>query len=166
MTYTETLNQLRGEIALPFAAGSAQEQAAIARFTAFFSDFSPDKIAKLLPQTYAKDVWFNDTLKTVVGREPLSHYLAESAAAVDACTVEVHDVTRGAQADYYVRWTMRIRFKKFKRGVDTYSIGISHLRFNPAGEVVMHQDFWDATQGLFEHVPVIGALIRLIKRRL
>jgi hypothetical protein len=46
------------------------------------------------------------------------------------------------------------------------TIGMTHLRFDSEGKVVLHQDFWDSTRGIFEHVPVMGAGIRLVKKRL
>lgn len=165
-TYPEVLARLRRELPEPFPAGSAAEAAAIARFRQFFSDFSPNKVEQLLDPTYAEDVWFNDTLKTVEGRAALKHYLKDSAAAVEACRVEIHEVIRSAEADYWFRWSMIIRFKRFRRGVDTHSIGMSHLRFDRDGRVRLHQDYWDSTQGLFQHIPVLSTLIGLIKRRL
>lgn len=149
----------------PPAPGSDAEARALDTFAAFFSSFAPDRIAKLLPATYAEDVWFNDTLKTVVGREALAHYLAESAAAVEHCEVRIIDVTANPEGDHLVRWTMMIRFKRFKKGVDTHSIGLSHLRFDHEGRVVYHQDYWNAADGLFRHIPVLGWMIEAVLKR-
>lgn len=146
--------------------GSETERAALQRFTEFFSSFAPDRISRLLPQTYAEDIWFNDTLKTLRGRDALAHYLAEAAAAVEECRVQVLDIARMPTGDYAIRWKMMIRFKKLRRGVDTWTVGMSHLRFDAAGMVVYQQDYWNAADGLYEHVPVLGTLIRAIKRRL
>jgi len=165
MTYSERLSTLKQELPLPFAPGSDEESAALDRFRAFFSDFSPAKVEQLLGATYAEDIWFNDTLKTVEGIEPLGQYLSHSASAVDACVVDVAEISTNGKGDYYARWSMMIQFKRFKRGQQTHSIGMSHLRFNEHGKVVLHQDYWDSSQGLFEHVPVLGAMIRWIKRR-
>lgn len=150
----------------PFLRGSSEESAALARFQRFFADFSPQKIAVLLDQTYSDDAWFNDTLKTIRGREAMRHYLAESAEAVQSCVVEVKEVLSNDQGDYYIRWLMTIRFKRFKKGQDTQTIGISHVRFNPEGKVCFHQDYWDSTAGIFEHIPLLGWMIRKIKARL
>ncbi len=166
MNYATRLAELKAADPLPFATGSETETLALARFRRFFADFSPAKVQSLLEQTYAADVWFNDTLKTVRGAEALKHYLSESAAAVEACRVEIDDICNNGAGDYHVRWSMMIRFKRFKRGQDTHSIGISHLRFDRDGRVVLQQDYWDAAQGLFEHVPLLGTMIRAIKRRL
>ena len=58
----------------------------------------------------------------------LGHYLRESASAVEDCVVEYQDSSRNAHGKYLVRWKMMIRFRKFARGKETWSIGISHLR--------------------------------------
>lgn len=149
-----------------FEPGSSAEAAALQRFASFFSTFSGDRIERLLPATYAADVWFNDTLKTLQGRDALAHYLAESAAAVEQCTVSIEEQTRTEHGEYLLRWKMCIRFKRFRRGIDTWTVGMSHLRFDRAGQVVYHQDYWNAAEGLYQHVPVLGWMIRAIQRRL
>jgi hypothetical protein len=150
----------------PFAPGSTAEREALERFEGFFSQFAGDRVGRLLEQTYSADVWFNDTLKTLRGREALGHYLKESAAAVEDCRVEVLDRTRVQAGEFLLRWRMMIRFKKLRRGIDTWTVGVSHLRFDADGRVAYHQDYWNAADGVYEHVPVLGALIRAVKRRL
>lgn len=164
MEYLTVLEQLK-QAPPAFERGSERERAALAQFARFFSDFSPDKVEKLIDQTYAADVWFNDTLKTLHGREALRTYLRHSAEAVQSCRVQILDTLSNDSGDYFLRWTMVIRFRRFKPGVDTQTIGMSHLRFNGDGRVVLHQDYWDSTAGLFEHVPLLGFGIRAIKRR-
>jgi hypothetical protein len=41
---------------------------------------------------------------------------------------------------------------------------MSRVRFDAGGRVVLHQDYWDSASGLFEHVPVLGGLIRAVKK--
>lgn len=164
MTYLTTLARLQSAGIAP--ADAAAESAAIARFTRFFSDFSPNKIAGLLDETYSQDVWFNDTLKTIEGRDVLRIYLKHSAEAVESCVVEVKETLKNQQGDFFIRWVMTIRFKKFKKGQDTQTIGMSHVRFDKSGLVCFHQDYWDSTAGIFEHIPVLGWAISKIKARL
>jgi hypothetical protein len=165
MNYDQALARAKEKHGIPFPPGSPEETAAIERFKAFFATFAPDKVQRLLDRTYAPDAWFNDTLKELEGRDALRPYLEHSAQAVDDCRVEVQDVVSNGQGDYYVRWSMMIRFKRFKRGQDTWSIGMSHLRFDANGLVVLHQDFWNAADGLFQHVPLLGWGIRAIKKQ-
>ncbi len=165
MEYLAVLEQQRRQWPQAFARGSEAEADALRRFATFFSDFSPNKVEKLVDVTYAPEIWFNDTLKTLQGRDALRSYLAHSASAVQSCRVDILDTLSNDSGDYFLRWRMVIRFKRFKPNVDTETVGISHVRFNSAGLVSLHQDYWDATQGLFEHVPILGMAIRAIKRR-
>lgn len=138
---------------------------AVARFEALFGDFTPEGIARRLEATYAPDVRFDDTLKTVYGRRELGEYLAESARLVTDCRVEIaQTMTEGA--DLYVRWAMTLRFVKLAGGRPCRSVGISHLRLDAEGRILMQQDFWDSARGLFDHVPILGRAIRWIRGRL
>jgi hypothetical protein len=37
--------------------------------------------------------------------------------------------------------------------------------FNQDGKVVIHRDYWDAAEELYEKLPVVGGLMRWLKRR-
>jgi hypothetical protein len=162
--YHDALASLRARGSGP-APDSAGAKAGIARFRELFSDLTEESIRAQLREVYAAEVYFNDTLKEIRGVDALEAYMLESARAVESCRVLVDDVA-SSEGNFYLRWRMEIRFRRFKRGVPTRSIGVSHLRLDDDGRVALHQDFWDAASGLFEHVPVLGYGIRAIKSRL
>lgn len=147
------------------APGSPEEAAAVARFQEYWSSFTPERVHAKVKDVYAADVYFDDTVKSVRGVAALEHYMAESAAGAESCTVEPEDWVRKGP-DFYIRWRMHIRFKKFRKGQTTSTLGLSHLRFDKDGKVAYHQDYWDSARGLWEHVPVLGWAIRKIKSRL
>ena len=161
----EVLKALRTQGEGVFEPGSAAETDALARFEDFFSHLTVEAVEAKVPGTYAPDVWFNDTLKTVNGLDHLVEYLRGSAEASEDVRVQIVETTRTEHGDYYVRWKMMIRFKKFARGQDPWTIGTSHIRFNDAGRITYQQDYWDSADGIFEHVPLLGHGIRAIKRR-
>jgi len=43
--------------------------------------------------------------------------------------------------------------------------GATHLHFAPDGRVRLHRDYWDAAEELYEKLPVVGTLVRLLRRR-
>ena len=49
------------------------------------------------------------------------------------------------------------------RASDT--IGMTLLRFDDAGRVRFHQDFWDSTEGFYRHVPVLGWVLERVRLR-
>ena len=149
-----------------FAVGSDAEKEALDRFAHFFGDFEPDRVSRMLDATYAPDVYFNDSLKAIRGSAELTRYLEESAAGVEDCKVTIEDITRNLHGEYLVRWKMLIRFRKFAKGRDTWTIGITHLRFAADGRVAYHQDYWDSARGVYEHIPCSARGIRAIRRRI
>lgn len=165
METNEQLTRLRAAGAGRFEPGSDAERAALDRFKAFFGQMSSDNVDALVAKTYADDVFFDDTLKTVRGLADLTEYLRGSADATEEVRVEIEEITRTTHDDYLVRWRMMIRFKKFAKGQDTWSIGMSHLRFADDGRVAYHQDYWNAADGMYQHIPVLGHAIRAIKQR-
>ncbi len=163
MSYLTRLEELSDTPTV--APGSAEEESAVARFRDFFSVLSEENVRAKADAVYAPDAYLNDTLKEVEGLANIREYFVESARAVQECRVEVTDWARSGD-HYYFRWIMGIRFKKFRKGEETRSIGVSHIRFDTRGRIVLHQDYWDSAAGLFEHIPLVGSLIRLIKRRI
>jgi hypothetical protein len=43
---------------------------------------------------------------------------------------------------------------------------MTELHFTPQGLISLHQDHWDAGQHFYQKLPVIGAIIRFIKRKI
>lgn len=164
MEYLETARRLaaQGET---LARGSAAEREAIERFQALLGNFKGPRFRERVREVYAEEVWFNDSLKTVRGVDELERYLGRSADALDSGTVEFLGLT-AENGDYFFRWRMSLAFAKLDRGTIHESVGMSHVRFDREGRVVLHQDFWDSTNGLFEHVPALGWLLRKVKRGL
>jgi hypothetical protein len=164
MEYLEIQHSIESEGA-PFTAGSEEERRSVERFQNALSDFKAPDFGERIREVYAGDAFFNDTLKTVRGVDAIQDYLMATAEAIDHGRVEFLNVV-SANGNYYFRWAMTIRFKHFARGEDQRSVGMTHVRFNSEGKVLLHQDFWDSTGGLFEHVPMLGWMLRRAKKRL
>jgi hypothetical protein len=147
------------------SAGSAAQKEAVERFRAFFGDLNEARVKESIRDVYSENVWFNDTLKSIRGVGVLEHYLVETARNVESCKVDIDEVIP-SPSGVYVRWRMHILFKKFRKGEVQSSIGVTLLRFDKDGRVAYHQDYWDSGANLFEKVPVLGAGIRALKRRL
>ena len=44
--------------------------------------------------------------------------------------------------------------------------GASRLQFAADGRVASHRDYWDSGRELYEHLPLLGVLLRALRRRL
>jgi len=144
--------------------GSDAESAALGRFQDFFENMTPEQVRRSVEQVYAREAWLYDTLVLHHGIKEIKPYFIKTAERAAGVRVEVLDILRSGH-DFYLKWSMDIDWSSFKKGKTTRSYGMSHLRFNDTGQVIMHYDFWDSTNGFFEHLPLIGSVIRWIKRK-
>ena len=145
-------------------AGSAEEEAAVGRFKKYYAEFSEEKIRGETRGLYAEDAYLADPFKTVEGIDKLEAYFLSSTETFNECSFDIEDVT-GQNGEYYFRWTMHLVLKRQpKEKIE--AIGMSHIRFNPDGKVVFHQDYWDAGSAVYERIPVLGAAIRKVKNRI
>lgn len=145
--------------------GSPEEKQAVERFEKFLSILTAEGVRGETKNVYSADAYFSDTLKELSGAATIEDYLARTAESTESCTVDFLDLS-SHDGEYYFRWMMHIKFKKFKKGEVQSSIGMTHIRFNKEGKVSFHQDYWDSGANLFEKIPVLGAVIRKIKGRL
>jgi hypothetical protein len=135
------------------------------RFQAFFSDMQAAVAAGDVVEVYAADAYFNDTLKELEGADAIDRYFRKTVALADRIDVEFEDAVQSGE-NYYFRWVMEITAPRLNGGRPVRSKGMTHVRFNDADQVTLHQDYWDSSGGLFEHLPVIGSLLRWAKERI
>lgn len=148
------------EAALAAFPGSADQiDVGLERFRATFHDLTAADLAERVRETYADELFFNDTLHSFYALGELVEYMRRTGAGLSDSVVEVHQVLRDG-ADVYVRWTMEFRTRAAGRDIHSRSIGMTHLRFDDAGRVVLHQDFWDSGHALYAHLPFVGFAVR------
>ncbi|MBN1635076.1 MAG: nuclear transport factor 2 family protein [Deltaproteobacteria bacterium] len=165
MSYRDALERTDPKKVQTLEPSSVQEREAIDRFSAFISNLTQGNIRAMCKAVYAADAFFNDTLTELNGAEEIERYFIRTAQTTERVIGRITAMAV-SDGDYYFRWEMDVQFKKFKKGQIMHSIGMTHIRFDDHGKVVLHQDYWDAASGLFEHIPVLGSVIRLIKSRL
>lgn len=138
-------------------------QAGVERFKASYSDLTDPQLEQMIRDTYAERLFFNDTLHSFHQRGDLAEYMRRTGAGLSESSVEVHQVVIDGP-DVFVRWTMEFHTRAVRRDIRSRSIGMSHLRFDEDGRVVLHQDFWDSGHGLYAHLPFVGFAVRRARR--
>ena len=131
-------------------------------FSTIFKDFHKDAEEKQIRDVYAENFYFNDTFKTFRNIEELIPYMEETAENVKTTTVEILDVSK-SDTDYYLRWKMVMDFTAKGREIHSVSIGMTQLRFNDEGKIILHQDYWDGAEGFYQHLPYIGYFVRKVR---
>jgi hypothetical protein len=66
----------------------------------------------------------------------------------------------------FLTWTMHFSHPRLAKGRSIAVSGCSQLAFAPDGKVIHHRDYFDLGEMVYEHVPVLGSLVKTIKKRL
>ena len=66
----------------------------------------------------------------------------------------------------FLAWTFHFRLKGDGPRVERMIRGATHVTFAEDGRISDHRDYWDAAEELYEKLPVIGALMRWLRRRM
>ncbi len=119
----------------------------------------------LLGELYSDDISFADPLHEVHGLPDLHKYFAKLYANVRDLQFEFHAFDQVREGKGYLRWTMTYRHPRLQGGAPIVVQGCSHLLWT-ANKVFQHRDFFDAGALLYEHLPVIGRIIRWLKGKL
>ena len=132
------------------------------RVVQFFESLSPGDLQRL-DELYAADATFKDPINEVRGVTAIQGIFEHMFDALHEPRFVVKDtVTEGDQC--LLTWDFTFRFRRFADAPQRVH-GATHLRFDPAGRIAMHRDYWDAAEELYEKLPVLGTLMRWLKRR-
>ena len=136
-------------------------QASLARLVAFFETIAPDTVGQLA-SVYTDDVYFKDPFNEVRGLPAVSRIFAHMFTQVDAPRFVVTGrVLQGDQA--FLTWDFLFRMKRFSDEVQCIR-GATHLKFAADGRANFHRDYWDAAEELYEKLPLLGSMMRGLKR--
>jgi hypothetical protein len=113
-------------------------------------------------ELYGDPLYFSDTLLTTRSRAVALDHLRRMRDATGSLEIRVIDTHVKGQ-DAYVIWHMEARFAPVRRTVVSNTIGVTHLRFDDQGRIVLQQDFWDSTEGFYRHLPLVGGVINGIR---
>jgi ketosteroid isomerase-like protein len=119
-----------------------------------------------LPQLgnlYTDDARFKDPFNDVQGLAAIQHIFGHMFDTLDGPHFIVRDaIVQGPQC--FLTWDFVFRMKRFNRAEQLIRGG-SHLVLANDGRIRDHRDYWDAAEELYEKLPVLGALMRWLKRR-
>ncbi|MES2900744.1 MAG: nuclear transport factor 2 family protein [Pseudomonadota bacterium] len=132
------------------------------RVARFYETLSPATLEAELGAIYAADARFKDPFNEVQGLVPIAAIFAHMFHQVDDPRFVVTTrVGQGGQA--FLTWDFKFSMKRFSKEPQCIR-GATHLVFNEHGLVSVHRDYWDAAEELYEKLPVLGGLMRWLKR--
>lgn len=129
----------------------------------FFETLTPHSVAQI-DGLYAPTARFKDPFNDVTGLPAIRGIFEHMFVALEAPRfVVTQRIVQDAQC--FLTWEFHFAFRNFKQGQAQVILGGSHFVFGVDGKVTLHRDYWDAAEELYEKLPVVGGLMRWLKRR-
>jgi steroid Delta-isomerase len=139
------------------------ETKAVAALVNYFENLTPASVGQL-KQYYAAQARFKDPFNDVSGLPAITGIFEHMfVALIGPRFVVTQHICQGEQC--FLTWEFRFQFRNYQIGTEQVILGASHLVFDALGLVVLHRDYWDAAEELYEKLPLVGGLMRWLKRR-
>lgn len=138
------------------------DDARVARLRDYFETLTPAALARL-SDVYADDARFKDPFNDVTGIDAIRAVYAGMFRQLERPRfVVTRSCTMGQEA--FLLWNLYFCFKARPDREQTIH-GATHIQFEAHGRVSLHRDYWDAAEELYEKLPLLGPLMRWLKRR-
>ena len=136
---------------------------AVERLVQYFETISQEAVTQI-PTLYSPYARFVDPFNDVTGLPAIEGIFAHMFVALEETRFVVTErIVQGPQC--FLTWDFHFRFKNFDKNTLQTIRGGSHLVFSEEGLVTLHRDYWDAAAELYEKLPVVGSLMRWLKKR-
>lgn len=142
------------------------------RYAEFYSTLRPDTV-KQLRELAVADLHFRDPFNDLYTVDATIRLLEEMFVDVIDPRFEVTHtaICTGTEArtTAFLRWNFTFQPKTtlLSSGRQPWCIvGVSEVSANAEGRIIEHIDHWDSGRYFYEKLPILGAAVRFVRRRL
>lgn len=136
------------------------------RFSEMYSDVcqtSPEDLASI----YADNITFIDPITTHHGLGAVQDYFASLLHQAQRCEFDIATIAQVSEPHgnftHVVNWTMLLVLKQGDKVITLD--GTTQLTVED-DRIVYHKDYYDLGEMVYENIPLLGFIIRKIKKRL
>ena len=106
---------------------------------------------------------FSDPFQTVKGIQAIEHVFLDMYATLHNPYFVIDEIVTNEKVAY-LRWHFHFCMKEgaFKESFT----GVSRVTFSKSAKVISHIDYWDAGHNVYEKIPILGSLIRYVKKKI
>lgn len=131
-------------------------------FTRIYSQLNSSNLESL-KQLYHPDIEFIDPAHRVKGIDELMRYFSDLFSNINTCSFDISDTCQSG-SEGFITWIMSFSHPKINHGRDVKVYGTSHIKFKE-DKVIYHRDYFDLGQMIYEQLPVLGVVIRFVKKK-
>lgn len=140
---------------------STKNNAIIEQFVSVYANLNISNVDEL-DKVYDSTIEFIDPVHRISGLSEVKNYLRHMYGNITDYELIVLDFVQG-DSTAYLTWSLCFRHPKLNGGKKIEFEGVSKLEFED--KIIKHQDFYDLGAMLYEHIPVFGALVKVIKSK-
>ena len=133
-------------------------------FLEVFNSLSIDNLHRL-EEIYTSDIHFIDPAHEIRGLANLRSYFEKLYTDVTSINFDFLEPLQNGQNGYF-QWVMHFSHPRLNRGQAIAVPGTSFLRFSESQKAFYHRDYFDLGSMLYQHLPVLGTIVRSVNRRL
>lgn len=126
-----------------------------------YETLTPDNVDHLL-SFYAADARFKDPFQEVNGHAEIKEIFLKMFDQLNNPRFRVKEIQNRNQ-QVSLLWEFHFEFKRWNQSPQMI-LGVSWLTLNDDGLIKRHHDFWDPAEGIYEKLPIIGSLMRFLKK--
>ena len=137
-----------------------KHQTALAELVDFFETVSPLTVTRVR-KIYAENAYFKDPFNEVRGLAAIEYLFDHMFRQVkNPRFVITKQVMQ--EDDAFLTWEFYFQMPPYARQEQCIK-GATHFRFDENERVSYHHDYWDAAEGVYEKLPLVGSFMRLLK---
>lgn len=134
----------------------------IAQFKQLYQTFDGQTLSRL-PKVYSPAITFKDPIHQLTGLEPLTLYFENFCKPETQCQFEfINEIIADDQA--FFQWRMHYSNPKLSGGKKLTLSGGTLIKFKT--QIVYHEDFYDMGAMIYQHLPLLGWVVKNINRRM
>jgi limonene-1,2-epoxide hydrolase len=136
----------------------------VEQFKSTYQNMNASNIASI-ESLYAEQIEFNHPFHKVIGLRALKNYFEELYENVDSVSFSFGEcINQGDQ--YFIEWEMTVCHPKLNKGEPILVPGATLFKVDQQEKIIFHRDYFDAGVMLYEHIPLLGRLIKWVKGRI
>ncbi len=128
-----------------------------------FEALNEQRLDELL-RLYSPDARFKDPFHEVAGVKQIERIYRHMFATLRAPRFLVTESVTESRT-CFLAWELEFSFRKYRPHQPFTIRGASQLQLSHAGLILVHRDYWDPAEEMYEKLPLIGYLMRWLKRR-
>ena len=138
--------------------------AQIEKFLESMNSIQHDNAKRMLANIYTEDIVFIDHIKSIQGLKNVTKYFEDLYQNVTSCHFTLTSHLQDNH-HYSLEWVMHLQHKKISNNQKIELNGASFIEFKD-DKICYHRDYYDVGALIYERIPILGSVIRTVRRAL